>query len=182
MRGAQRVSWQGKIMASATDSTTVTRQAPKKHWVFTVNNPSTDDQGGLWLPPFDYAVLGNEVGESGTPHIQGYVVFKSKLRLTQIRKHSVTAARAHWEPQSVYSTPVQAADYCKKDGDFKEFGELYVEYPDYAVIELWDGEHSDEFADEVEMPPHKRSQFVCDDVVGSVVPSMHMSSCDGLYE
>jgi len=168
MQGAQRVIWRAKTMASASDSTTVTRQSPKKHWVFTVNNPSLGDQGGLWLPPYEYAVLGNEIAESGTPHIQGYVVFKQKLRLTQIKKHSVTAGRAHWEPQSVYSTPVQAADYCKKDGDFKEFGELYVEYPDYAVIELWDGEHSDEFADEADDPPHKRMNIMCDDVLSNV--------------
>lgn len=167
-------------MAAAIDSSATTRQAPRKHWVFTVNNPSPTDQGGLWLPPYEYAVLGLEVGECGTPHIQGYVVFKSKLRLTQIKKHSVTAGRAHWEQQSVYSTPNQAADYCKKDGEFKEFGELYVEYPVFGNLELWDGEHSDEFADEMEDPPHKRANILCDDVLSSA-PSMHIVRCDGSY-
>ena len=175
-------------MAAAIDSTNATRQAPRKHWVFTVNNPSPQDQAGLWLPPYEYAVLGLEVGESGTHHIQGYVIFKTKLRMTQIKKHSPTAGRAHWEQQSVYSTPAQASDYCKKDGDFKEFGELYVEYPEYACLELWDGEHSDEFADELETPPHKRANIMCDDVLSAApgehiarTPSMHIVTGDGQY-
>lgn len=125
-----------------------TRDSPKKHWVFTLNNYTTGDEGGLWLPSYDYAVLGKEVGDSGTPHIQGYVVFKKKYRLSQLKKHSPQAGRCHWEPQSVYSTPEQAADYCKKDGAYVEFGELYVDYPEFLCEELWCGYHSDEFAEE----------------------------------
>ena len=138
------------------------RESPKKHWVFTLNNPASGADGGLWLLPYDYAVLGNEVGESGTPHIQGYVVFKKKYRLAQLKAHSSEGNRAHWEPQSVYSTPAQAAEYCMKDGNFKEFGELYVEYPEFAVAELYDGMHSDEFAEEEEAlpPPIKRTKSI----------------------
>lgn len=169
----------------ATDSSDSTRGSPRKHWCFTLNNPAAGDDGGLWLPPYEYAVLGNEVGESGTPHIQGYVVFKKKLRLTQIKKHSVQAGRAHWEVQSPYSTPGQAADYCKKDGDFKEFGELYVEYPEFYAMELYEGEHSDEFADEedaFQTPPKRLKSVVfesgamcdCHESCYVVTPS-----CDG---
>lgn len=140
------------------------RESPKKHWVFTLNNPSPGDDGGLWLLPYDYAVLGNEVGESGTPHIQGYVVFKKKYRLAQLKAYSPQGHRCHWEPQSQYSTPAQAAEYCMKDGNFKEFGELYVEYPEFATNELWCGYHSDEFAEEEEAtpptPPLKRTKSI----------------------
>lgn len=135
---------ESKVMSS--------RESPKKHWVFTLNNYTSGDENGLWLPPYEYAVLGQEVGESGTPHIQGYVVFKKKYRLNQLKTFSVQCGRCHWEPQSVYSTPAQAADYCMKDGNFKEFGELYVEYPEFLNIEMYDGNHSDEFAEEEEIP------------------------------
>lgn len=134
--------------------TSSAREAPKKHWVFTLNNPQPDDDGGLWLLPYEYAVLGNEVGESGTPHIQGYVIFKKKYRLAQLKAHSVQGGRCHWEPQSQYSTPAQAADYCMKEGKYKEFGELYVEYQDeFLHMELYAGNHSDEFAEEEDVLP-----------------------------
>lgn len=135
-----------------TMSSPIPREAPKKHWVFTLNNYVPGDETGSWLLPFEYAVLGQEVGESGTPHIQGYVIFKKKYRLNQLKSHSSQGNRCHWEPQSVYSTPAQAADYCMKEGNFKEFGELYVEYPDFLNMELYDGYHSDEFAEEEEVP------------------------------
>lgn len=138
------------------------RESPKKHWVFTLNNPSADDQGSLWLPPYDYAVLGLErCPTTGTPHIQGYVIFKKKYRLTQLKKYSPQGQRAHWEPQSVYSTPAQASDYCKKEGDFKEFGELYVDVEEYMDWCLFEGNHSDEFAEEEDdTPPLTRVRSV----------------------
>lgn len=137
------------------------RESPKKHWVFTLNNPSANDDAGLWLLPYEYAVLGNEVGESGTPHIQGYVVFKKKYRLTQLKAHSPQGHRCHWEPQSQYSTPLQASEYCKKEGRFKEFGELYEEFDEFLVMCLFDGNHSDEFAEEEEEEPQIKRVMSC---------------------
>lgn len=149
-------------MASVATEKQNARESPKKHWVFTLNNPGPDDQGGLWLLPYDYAVLGFEVGESGTPHIQGYVIFKNKYRLNQLKVYSPQGQRCHWEPQSLYSTPAQAAEYCMKDGDFKEFGELYVDAPELITLELYDGNHSDEFAEEEEVAqPLKRTMTSC---------------------
>ena len=146
------------------------RESPKKHWVFTLNNPSIGDDGGMWLLPYEYVVLGNEVGEQGTPHIQGYVIFKKKYRLTQLKAHSTQGARCHWEPQSEYSTPLQASEYCKKEGRFKEFGEMYEEYEEFQVMCLFDGNHSDEFAEEEDdvVPSLPRTNSV----------SFHMSSVD----
>ena len=158
-------------MASTSTKISHSRESPKKHWVFTLNNPGPDDQGGLWLLPHDYAVLGLEVGESGTPHIQGYVVFKNKYRMNQLKIHSPQGQRCHWEPQSLYSTPSQAAEYCMKDGDFKEFGELYVDAPDLITLELYDGNHSDEFAEEMDVEqPLKRT----------MTNSPHLMSCDAM--
>jgi len=73
------------------------------------------------LPPasYDYLVYGREVGESGTPHLQGYIAFKERQRLSKIARW---VPRAHWEP--MISTPEEASAYCKKDGDFSEEGVL----------------------------------------------------------
>lgn len=86
-----------------------------KNWCYTLNNPTAP----LDLSDTIYHVYGEEVGESGTPHYQGYVVFAQRKRLSQLKKLSATA---HWEVSK--GTPIQASDYCKKDGKFIETGEL----------------------------------------------------------
>lgn len=77
-----------------------------------------------WLPPHSYLVIGDEVGDSGTPHLQGYVVFENQLRLNAIKAFSPAAHGAHWEQKSKHSTNLQASQYCKKDGKYWTFGDL----------------------------------------------------------
>lgn len=94
-----------------------------KYWCFTLNNPSSDERMKVVAldgdETLEYLVFGNEVGESGTPHLQGFVAFVARVRLSQLRQ--VISDRAHFE---VAKFPEKAADYCKKDGDFIEFGVL----------------------------------------------------------
>ena len=95
--------------------------APKfKGWCFTINNWTPEDLQAVYdCSRVRYFVLGKEVGESGTPHLQGYIYFESQRTLTAV--HS-DIPRAHLEPAR--GTPQQASEYCKKDGDFEEHGEL----------------------------------------------------------
>lgn len=88
-----------------------------RYWVFTLNNP----QDGETLDPslVDYAVIGEETGDEGTLHFQGFAVFKRTYTLNALKK---LLPRAHWEPMK--GTPQQAADYCKKDGKINEYGKL----------------------------------------------------------
>lgn len=94
-----------------------------KYWCFTLNNPTADERTKVVALDGDvsleYLVFGNEVGESGTPHLQGFVSFVARVRLTQLKQ--VISDRAHFE---VAKFPEKAAEYCKKDGDFIEFGIL----------------------------------------------------------
>lgn len=89
-------------------------------WCFTINNPCWTDEVDLeqLSGKCDYLVYGKEEGENHTPHYQGYVRFKHP---TTLRRVSQLLPRAHIERQK--GTAIQAAEYCKKDGDFKEFGE-----------------------------------------------------------
>jgi len=96
-------------------------------WVFTINNPSAEDHerllrigGDLDRSGVSYLVYGREVGESGTPHLQGYCIFASRRRLAGVR--SAISERGHFEISR--GTPLQASDYCKKGGDFTEHGTL----------------------------------------------------------
>lgn len=65
-----------------------------------------------------YGVIGQEVGESGTPHLQLYLEFNNSIKHDQIKKHS---KRLHFEKR--HGNQQQAIDYCKKDGNFIEWGE-----------------------------------------------------------
>ena len=65
-----------------------------------------------------YAVFGLEVAPTtGTEHLQGYVCFTTRKRIGAVRS---LLPRCHIEVTR--GTPQQAADYCKKDGSFFEFG------------------------------------------------------------
>lgn len=93
-----------------------------KHWCFTLNNYTDEDikrlQSIQELDVFQYIVFGKERGDSGTPHLQGFVSFKRRktFRFTQ----DALGGKAHLE--RARGTPSQAAAYCKKDGAFEEYG------------------------------------------------------------
>lgn len=89
---------------------------------FTLNNYTEDEYNNIYtvLPSIvSYAIIAKETGESGTPHLQGYVSFKSAKTFTAIKK--VISKRSHIEERK--GTPQQAYEYCMKDGDYVEIGE-----------------------------------------------------------
>lgn len=98
-----------------------------KHWCFTLNNPSDNEQQSLdqlgssqmGTASIVYLVYGKETGENGTFHLQGFISFSKRKSLRQLKK---IIPRAHLEIAK--GTPEQAATYCKKDGDYQEFGQL----------------------------------------------------------
>lgn len=93
-----------------------------KRWVFTLNNPTAVEVEALKAAAQDveYLVFGRETGDSGTPHLQGFVIFNSAVRLSTA-KNRLGNQRFHLEVSK--GTPIQASDYCKKDGDYEEFGD-----------------------------------------------------------
>lgn len=92
-------------------------------WCFTLNNPTDQEEDHIshWLDEHaQFGVFGREVGAGGTPHLQGFVILKQAQRLSYLRRH--VSARAHYE--RARGTSQQARDYCRKDGNFSEFGEF----------------------------------------------------------
>lgn len=89
---------------------------------FTLNNWTDAEYESLKGLDYSYMVIGKEIGEQGTPHLQGYIEFAKKMRFTTVKK---LIPRAHLEERK--GTQAQAADYCKEDGDFEEFGEMKVQ-------------------------------------------------------
>lgn len=83
---------------------------------FTLNNWTEEESqnlkdfltssGGLW-------VIGKEVGEEGTPHLQGYVRFKNQRIFKTLLEHN---KRIHWE--KCKGTEKENIRYCCKDGSY----------------------------------------------------------------
>lgn len=66
-------------------------------WCMTLNNYTEDDCAMFthWGDDVKLIKISKEIGESGTPHLQGRILFRRGYRLTQLKKlHS----RVHWKP------------------------------------------------------------------------------------
>jgi hypothetical protein len=99
-----------------------------KHWCFTLNNYTDDNIAVLRLlvqnnnnndndTKVTHVVFGYEVAPgTNTPHLQGFISFDKKLRRNQVLRiipqcHLTPAQRIH-----------ASIEYCKKDGNFEEYG------------------------------------------------------------
>ena len=83
---------------------------------FTWNNYTEADIARLKGIEHHYLVFGKEVGESGTPHLQGMITFSTQRSFKAVTK---LLEGAHIEcTRSQYDSMV----YCKKDGDVYEHG------------------------------------------------------------
>jgi len=95
-----------------------------------------------------------------------------RYRLKQIQDSHPVAKRAHWEPQSQFSTPKQASDYCKKEGSWLEHGAWYlfvhdIDDPDFNLHSSSDDSSCssyelEELAEDVDdsTPPLQRTKSV----------------------
>jgi len=87
---------------------------PSKHrgWVFTLNNYTDEDVLALSNIDCYWLVAGREIGENGTPHLQGCVEFNNPRTLKGIKKLQ-PFPRAHLEPRK--GSAWEAYTYCRKE-------------------------------------------------------------------
>jgi len=98
-----------------------------RSYCFTLNNPSDDEVlvPQAWEENYNYLVYQLEVGEEGTPHLQGYINFKNPVEFDAFR-HYFPGTRARIVIAK--GTAKQNRTYCTKeegrlDGPW-EFGRL----------------------------------------------------------
>ncbi len=83
-------------------------------WCFTLNNPNPSELSQLSQEKFFGGsqiikyLAQEEVGENGTPHLQGTVQFKNQVDFSTLKKIN---ARAHWTKTKL---PQQSFRYCGK--------------------------------------------------------------------
>nr|UBJ25934.1 putative replication-associated protein [Red panda feces-associated crucivirus] len=98
-----------------------------KRWCFTLNNPApTDtfnDEHPIDPTLYDYLLCAKETSSTGTPHLQGFIIFNQKRRLSWITSNVFVSTitgkgRASWALCS--GTPTENIIYCKKGEQTKE--------------------------------------------------------------
>jgi hypothetical protein len=86
-------------------------------WCFTVNHPTDEDEEAVKnMVNRDeclQATVGREVGESGTPHLQGFAVFIGEVQRATLER--MLGGRAHLEVMR--GTVRQNQTYCRKQGN-----------------------------------------------------------------
>lgn len=114
-----------------------------RRWMFTVNNYTQIHEVELTLlgPNTTYLVYGKEIAPTtGTPHLQGFVIFQTNQSLRAVREliHDAHLTVARESSRT-------CAEYCKKDQtDIVEFGTLpndagatnqYINFRDWIMVQ-----------------------------------------------
>lgn len=147
------------------------RPNPCKNWCFTWNNYS-EYVIALLLRTFRLLAAGfvfqEEIGESGTPHLQGYVSFATKTRPSTFLKDYWTSA--HWSPTRGIRDSIR---YCSDVGKRKVGGRCWHEgvvIPRSVEIIPFDEMYAwqKELIRFVLSPPSSRQLFWIWDPIGNV--------------
>lgn len=108
------------------------KQVKSNRVCFTLNNYSDEEVETLcnWLDSLNdkllYAVIGQEIGETGTPHLQGFISIchtqlKAKDGLVRWWKSQPGLGRSHLEASR--GNDFENEIYCTKDGPWISWGE-----------------------------------------------------------
>lgn len=98
------------------------RSFQPRNWCFTYNNYPSEFRAfeqELRAQSSRY-VFQQEVGENGTPHLQGFVVFKSRRRLSTLKRSFFDGI--HWEPTRDCD---RSAAYCSDPDKRAEGGDCF---------------------------------------------------------
>lgn len=84
------------------------QEQPVHRWCFTINNYTDEDK--FWenaeqREHIKYLIVQHEVGEQGTPHLQGFLILKKKNRMTWLKSN--INGRAHLPLYSTLSLNVR---------------------------------------------------------------------------
>lgn len=89
----------------------------RRDYCYTLNNYTDDELVQLRIIGCEYHVMGKEVGEKGTPHIQGYIRFRNARSFNAVRK-----LIDRWHLIECRGSAADNIAYCTKDGNYEEIG------------------------------------------------------------
>lgn len=117
MNKKQKSNSTNSTKESCPGNTVTGQDSATYRWCFTLNNYSENEYNDLLNFSTNSAkvwIIGKEIGENKTPHLQGYINLKTRTRLTALKKIN---NRTHWEITK--GSEEQNLKYCSKDGDYK---------------------------------------------------------------
>lgn len=100
-----------------------------RNYIFTLNNYTDEEVELIKNTECKYLVFGKEVGESGTPHLQGFISFINARTMKGVHRDN------GWKRTALKPSekPLSAIDYCKKgEQPHTEWEELGVKGPNYG--------------------------------------------------
>lgn len=133
--------------------------SPALRWCFTLNNYTKDELCSICsiVPEFcSKCVIGDEVGESGTPHLQGFIRFKTKKRPKSVFPNE----RIHWE--KCKGTDIQNIEYCSKEKVTYSFGVSILLKMTYDLLKPRQRQIADLFAEDEDPLFGRQVHWCCD--------------------
>jgi len=129
-----------------------------KKWTFTLNNYSDEEYEFMVKSEKVFLIMGKEVApDTLTPHLQGFIYFKTEKSLKQMKKLS---SRAHWE--MAMGNVEQNITYCSKEGNFEQWGNPPLSQAEKgaagkaAITERWELAKAGRFE---ELPPEQLRMY-----------------------
>jgi len=164
----QKMSQENTVVNTLNTEEGNTKPPPKtmRKLCFTINNYTNTEYKDLLSvidKRFYKAIIGKEVGENGTPHLQGYIEFHSPKTWSTIKK---LLPRAHIERAK--GTRAQNVAYCSKGGDY--VSKFPVPMKDRVLDEYKGIEWKDWQKEIIELyvtEPDKRKIYWITDLVGN---------------
>lgn len=123
------------IGAGNTNSPSKKQPNPSDRWVFTLNNWTEKEYEEFIVQLVHKSkryVVGKEIGEEGTPHLQGYFEYSCRARPSALK---LTHTRTHFEKAKADDITNYA--YCIKEGDYVDnFEKSWKVQHGFSVIKL----------------------------------------------
>ena len=89
-----------------------------RNYCYTLNNYTAEEYEQLQDLDCKYHIIAKEIGENQTPHLQGFISFKSARSFK-----SVLGEMKRWHLEACKGNAEQNMTYCKKQGDYIEIGD-----------------------------------------------------------
>ena len=90
-----------------------------RNYCYTLNNWTNEEYELLKAIECKYQIIGKEIGENKTPHLQGFIQFINARSFNAVRK-----IMKRWHIEPCKGNPEQNMIYCKKENNYIEIGEI----------------------------------------------------------